>query len=182
MPALRTTRFKQMPSQRQSQWEDKLHKKPSGSWTPASHKYATHLLEQDPSLTAKLWTIQLACYGLDSERSLIKKKKWYYWGYSCMLALRYTPFFICHLILRYPFPWANRGIFTFFPDYFEPHTAHSSDWSHTNIKHKKGTAQKACLKGVHFLVGQKWPLNEGSQHTTQLAQGQIPSSTHRGGN
>lgn len=52
MPALRATRFKHMPSQRH--WEDKLHKRPSGSCTPASHKYATHLLEQDPSPTAKI--------------------------------------------------------------------------------------------------------------------------------
>lgn len=84
-----------------------------------------------------------------------------------MLTLGYTSFIVCHLVLCYPFPWANRGILLFFPDYFEPHTAHSSDWNIPISTTVRKEYRKACLKGAHF----QGVINDCSveAHNTQIS-------------
>lgn len=87
--------------------------------------------------------------------------------HTCLSRIHYSQqnsLFICNLLLWYPIPWANRGIIIFLPDYSESHTAPCSDWSHANIWHTKGTAQKTCLMGIYSWGDQQRPCNEGSQY------------------
>lgn len=140
VPALRATRFKQMPSQRH--WEDKLHKRPSGSCTPASHKHVTHLPEQDPSSTAKT----AGPFWVRFRKICDKRKRCGSWHYSCVLTLRYSPCFLGQSILHCPFPWATTSIFIVFPDYS------GSVCSHTSLQQGEGTEGLPKRKGLHCTL------------------------------